>query len=887
MTYQVIAEHTEPGRKAKYRKAPPWVTEGPTAPVVSALAPDSMVYTHQAIALEKLSTQTNLVISTGTASGKTLIFQVATLDRLHKDPLATAIAIYPIKALSRDQMIRWKQAAEMTGLDPSLINKIDGDVAVTERQNILNNSRIVLMTPDIIHSWLLSYSDRNTNTRSPGVNATKVAARNFISNLKVVIIDEAHAYETAFGANMAFLMRRLRAKRQELQSSKSEPLFIAASATILNPKEHLQNLTGLSFEEVMEKDNGAPRAPLTVQHVAGRTIGQGSEEDTADIIRQIMKEHPEGSYIAFADGRQKVERIAALVEPTPLSHEEDIISESEQSMSYRSGLQARELIEEKLRNSTIRGVVSTSALEMGIDIPDLTVGINVGLPNTIKRTRQRAGRVGRTTPGLFIIIEDEFAFQFEEGGLSEYWKRPVEPANLYLTNRFLQRVQAECLRQELDNKQVVPDMHWPEGFAEIAEATSPESPYQAPESLRNDKKAHEHSMRSVDEKDIAVYIEGDFRKLTSMSKVEAMTELYTWATYHHAKRPYAVLDWHEEGNERHTEPHVVLRQLQKGDRRTSRIMETSAKIHPARSTIRENAEGLLGYADSQGAAGIEMIVGATGTKEEKGKKQTTEEFYRDKGKPDIVRETPTDMTFLTIDLEWFANDSNRESVITALKEIMCHLDNVAPEEVATAHKNIVFLNGDRETPATTTVALWDRTAGGLGLSRRLYDNLPKYATRLREITEDPTRATDQVIPIPLRVAQGLEQWTNSLPDSDTPPRESGQSGGAVHQATPTSYMGVLFRSKLEARWALHFDNEAIRWEYEPQPMGNWVPDFRLTINGETVYAEVKPVTQLPETVSQRIDQSTWQGTALILGTNTDCAWLRRNGQWDTNPKDLL
>ena len=138
-------EITIPGQEARYGDAPAWLSASPVRPAVKAQTGDGQLYLHQAMGLELLGQGHNLVISTGTASGKSLVFQAPTLDHLATHPNATAIAIYPIKALARDQVIRWQEMAEVAGLDPSCINRIDGDVRdLTERRQILQRTRMAL-----------------------------------------------------------------------------------------------------------------------------------------------------------------------------------------------------------------------------------------------------------------------------------------------------------------------------------------------------------------------------------------------------------------------------------------------------------------------------------------------------------------------------------------------------------------------------------------------------------------------------------------------------------------------------------------------------------------------------------------------------------------------
>ena len=149
-----------PGQEAHHGDVPAWLSGSPVWPAVNAQTDGGQLYLHQAMGLELLGQGHNLVISTGTASGKSLVFQAPTLHHLATHPNATAIAVYPIKALARDQVMRWRNLAEASGLDPAAINRIDGDVRdLTERRQILQRTRLALMTPDVIQQWLMAYSE--------------------------------------------------------------------------------------------------------------------------------------------------------------------------------------------------------------------------------------------------------------------------------------------------------------------------------------------------------------------------------------------------------------------------------------------------------------------------------------------------------------------------------------------------------------------------------------------------------------------------------------------------------------------------------------------------------------------------------------------------------
>ena len=445
-----------PGQEARHGAMPAWLADSPVWRAVNAQTGGGQLYLHQAMGLELLGQGHNLVISTGTASGKSLVFQAPTLHHLATHPNATAIAIYPIKALARDQVIRWRNLAEATGLDPESINRIDGDVRdLTERRQILQRTRLALMTPDVIQQWLMAYSEPLYGRRPlrhdlREVQNTQYNVRRFLSNLAFLILDEAHTYDGALGTHCLYLLHRLQQKRRELMSQ-FEPLrIIAASATIHNPAQHLETLTGLPFQVVDDRYDGSPRAELMVQHVIGREPHDEGWRDLQAAVREVISDDPARSYIAFVDDRQLAERAAAGIEAARSITEDAIIVESRDAMAYRSGLMRREQIEDALKAGDIRGLASTSAMELGIDIPDLQVGFNLGLPHSVGRLRQRAGRVGRTGPGRFIIVAPQHTFQFHEDSLETYWHQSVEPARLYPSNPNIKNTHGRCLAKETD-----------------------------------------------------------------------------------------------------------------------------------------------------------------------------------------------------------------------------------------------------------------------------------------------------------------------------------------------------------------------------------------------------------------------------------------------------
>ena len=255
------------------------------------------VWMHQAKAMEVAAEGRNLVICTGTASGKSLVFQSAAFRLLDGDPEAAVIVFYPLKALSNDQLLSWRRAAEIAGLREEDIVKVDGDILRPSRAKLLEKARVALMTPDVCHAWLLN-------------EVSNPAHRAFLGRTALVVIDEAHVLEGVTGSNFAYLFRRLCVARFLIQEAKRRINLqvIAASATISKPEQHLNALTGLHFETVGEEDDGAPRYNRSIVHV---TAANRREGEVAEPIHQaLVEQSTDGSFITFVDSRQGAERLA-------------------------------------------------------------------------------------------------------------------------------------------------------------------------------------------------------------------------------------------------------------------------------------------------------------------------------------------------------------------------------------------------------------------------------------------------------------------------------------------------------------------------------------------------------------------------------------------------
>jgi DEAD/DEAH box helicase domain-containing protein len=508
----------------------------------------SGIYLHQKTAIEKFLAAQNVCLTTGTASGKSLPYYVAALEVLHRSPESRVLVIYPLKALGREQEDRWKRAIRASGLNVS-VGRIDGQVHVSARPDIVRRCRVLIMTPDIIHAWVLSG-----------------AGNRFIVDLlrqtRLIVVDEVHNYSGVFGSNAALLFRRVHHLMNLLGNS---PRYLCASATISDPEHHLRKLLGVSFELVGSEFDTSPKYGADLRLVAPPRKSDLLSEVSRFL--QFLARKTKTRFLAFVDSRKQAEQIASIVART-IGQEDD--DEDEQTASqglehlnvlpFRAGYEERDrdLIQDRLNSGTLRGVVSTSALELGIDIPHLDSAVLIGVPSSLTSFFQRIGRIGRHKPGqVFVVntgsIYDEAVFREPESLL----KRPLAESALYLENVRLQYIHALCLaRHEGEHDQVAQyikghekgqfttKVEWPEGFVELCEKERRgEIPIdlQAMKSESGDDPNHVYPLRDVESQYKVELHQGPNKEmLGSLSHSQLMREAYPGAVYYYATRPLRV-----------------------------------------------------------------------------------------------------------------------------------------------------------------------------------------------------------------------------------------------------------------------------------------------------------------------------------------------------------
>ena len=390
------------------------------------------LYSHQAEAINKARAGKNVIIVTPTASGKTLAFNVPVLEALCKDKQATALYLYPTKALTNDQLKVLREMEKETGIDFSP-NVYDGDTPQHQRASIRENSRIILSNPYGLHQYLPWH----------------YKWRNFLQNLKFIIVDEAHVYRGVFGSNVAMLFRRL---VRICNYYHANPRVILSSATIANPKEHAKRLTGKDFEIVSA--DGAPRGkklfafwnPPFVDDT--KTNRRSTHQETKDLLTLNVINGLQT--LCFTTSRQMSELITRWTK-------EDLRKRSktlpDAVTAYRAGYlpQERREIENKLKSKKLIGVVSTNALELGIDIGSLDSVIISGYPGTVISTWQQAGRAGRSNSESLVTLVafqnplDQYFMKHPE----DFFGRPHEQAIIDLRNQYISLGHIMCAASEL------------------------------------------------------------------------------------------------------------------------------------------------------------------------------------------------------------------------------------------------------------------------------------------------------------------------------------------------------------------------------------------------------------------------------------------------------
>jgi DEAD/DEAH box helicase domain-containing protein len=381
---------TEPERDARFAPLPDELDSR----VRDAIGVERL-YEHQREAWDAAAAGGHVLVTTGTASGKTLAFNLPVLDELARQPKSRALYLYPTKALAQDQF-RTLSGYRVPKLKPAIY---DGDTPTEQRWQIRKWSNVILTNPDMLHVGVLPNHDRWGDV---------------LANLRYVVIDEAHVYRGVFGSHVGNVLRRL---RRLARVYGADPQFLLASATVSNPGELAHSLLGASVTVV--GDDAAPRAERTVvlwnPPLLDDELGLRASALAEAARLQAMLVDRGLRTLTFAKSRKAAELIHRFTA--------ERLGDDTHLSPYRAGYTAaqRREIERKLAEGELLGVSATNALELGIDIGLLDAVISVGFPGTVASLRQQWGRAGRRGSGLAVLIATE-------DGLDQFFMR--EPDKL-------------------------------------------------------------------------------------------------------------------------------------------------------------------------------------------------------------------------------------------------------------------------------------------------------------------------------------------------------------------------------------------------------------------------------------------------------------------------
>jgi DEAD/DEAH box helicase domain-containing protein len=744
--------------------------------MASVHPPGGKLWHHQALALDLVDAGENVLVTTATGSGKSLVFHYPVLREMVGGD-GTAIILYPQKALGSDQLGRWRQELAAMDLDPALVAEINGQVPMCERGEILKRARILLMTPDVVHAWFLR------------LRATE-DVQNCLRRLRFLVIDEAHLLDGVFGSNCVYFFRRLRFAAMHAKGNGGGALqLIAASATIGDPLRHVEDLTGCRFAHVSEDDNGAPTQPMTLLHIEGADRGRTAETALADAIAKLIPEMAGESLLAFADSRQGVERISKL-------------TDDDRVLPYRNGLDRTDLceIEGGLKNGDLMAAACTSAFEVGIDIDRFRIGLNLGVPPTRRSLRQRAGRIGRSKPGLFAVIAPRAAFTKLGTTFAEAVTGPVEPNHLHLGNRIIQYQQACCLRAELGDAETLIEealqvLDWPAGFAEAVGWTAPlasrPSDIDGVARLMGECPHFDFPLRQIADVSFKLRMANDLGvTLGDISIEKAMREAYPGATYLHRRRSYRVVGWRRSAFE-----HSILLKQEKG-----RIITTPLLKSTASASL--NAEGIFDRHNLVSDQGVfaecrlkvsEAVFGYTYG----GKKMLYSELApKNAHMRQQRRDFETTGVLIRIDEPWFRGAAPREvnirkRVAEALKAILLSEQGIPAGEIDYAHTGIDIVACDGPQKLDNAIVIFDDVPGGLRLTQPLFEDFDAILDRLDRGAG--MAGEDSLLEPP--IIERLRDWYGSLTPSEAP--ETGTSTDRLF--APGSMVGVSIHGEMRMR----------------------------------------------------------------------------------------
>jgi DEAD/DEAH box helicase domain-containing protein len=528
---ELLASGRSDGRlvREEYEGArrPVLVAPPPLHPLLLERLPPDGLYAHQSHAVEA-AMQRPFIVTTGTASGKSMCFNLPTLNQLLSTPTSRALYLYPTKALAQDQARALNAFDLGRRVRPAIY---DGDTPREARRAIRQNANIVLTNPDMLHV---------------GILPNHGAWADFLTRLDVVVVDEAHVYRGVFGSHVANVLRRL---RRVAAAYGSAPRIMLASATVANPLELAQRLTGLDDIELVD-DDGSPSAPRRIAMWNPPIVDEATAQrasaigEAATLLRDLVLAGTRT--ICFIKSRKAVELVSKLVTGMVAAEDHTLADAVE---PYRAGYtpQQRREIEGRLVRGELRCVVTTDALELGIDIGALDACVVVTFPGTVASLRQMWGRAGRRRDGLAVYVAGEDALdQFFCRHPDEFLGRPVEAAILDHENEEIHRAHLVCAAHEGPLSPLDADVlgaHWREhAQALVTQGVFVERRGTYALRHREGFPAAQVSLRSASPDSFAVVDVSSGELLGTVETARAYSTTHQGAIYLHQARSYEVVD---------------------------------------------------------------------------------------------------------------------------------------------------------------------------------------------------------------------------------------------------------------------------------------------------------------------------------------------------------
>ena len=659
------------------------------------------LYSHQCEAINSLRAGKNVIITTPTASGKTLAFNIPVFTGLVADPDARALYMYPTKALSNDQYATLRAMEKFTGI-PAKPAIYDGDTPQSKRAAIREHARIVISNPYELHqvlSWHAKWSP-------------------FFSHLKFVVIDEAHRYRGVFGSQIALLIRRL---LRIARAYGADPQFVLSTATLANPEEFAGRLVGRPFTLV--DTDGSPHGTrhFVLYNPFYDGIGERSaHQETKDLLLSCVK--GDLQTLCFTGSR----KMAELVTLWTREDARRTSARLAQGISaYRAGYlpEERRAIERQLKSGEIRGVVSTNALELGIDIGSLDAVIIDGYPGTIMSTRQQAGRAGRKgAESLAVLVAQENPLdQYFMHHPDAFFSRSHEHAIIDTENPYIVSGHLLCAAAELPLHEEADAGFFGESFAPLlaglAESNLIKETPRGWVYAGRGRAADAVSLDGMTAESFRILCHG--RLLETMDRAQAYREAHKGAIMLHQGETYVV-------NEMDLETHTV------------RVSETDVDYYT--QPLKAVDLHVIGTLGTRSINGVKCAFGDV---------EVTEQYtaYKIKRGDTILGIEPLSLPPLTFRTKAFwlvLPDSSAAAVSAAGLDLAGGLHGAEHALIALMPLHVMCDRwdiGGLSTPAfgengEPTIFVYDGYEGGIGLAEKAFTLLPGLFLSAYELVRD-------------------------------------------------------------------------------------------------------------------------------------------------------